>query len=64
MKLMKRAGESVKKFHNNEDGLEALQIVMIIAVAAVALIFVKTNWTDNIKPWAEDLIEQVVDFTE
>lgn len=38
------------KFHNDEAGLEALQVVMILAVAAVALIVVKTQW-DVIRQW-------------
>ncbi len=41
---------AVSKFHNDEAGLEALQVVMILAVAAVALIVVKTQW-DTIRQW-------------
>ena len=29
-------------FHNDEDGLEALQVVMIVAIAAIVLIAVMT----------------------
>ena len=64
MKFFKNVRQSIKKFHRNEDGLEALQIVMIIAVAAEALIFVKTQWTDTIKPWATELIGGVTEFKE
>ena len=38
------------KFHNDEAGLEAMQVVMILAVAAVALIVVKTQW-NLVKGW-------------
>ncbi len=41
---------AVSKFHNDEAGLEALQVVMILAVAAVALIVVKGQW-DTIRDW-------------
>ncbi|TWU03690.1 hypothetical protein [Neorhodopirellula pilleata] len=66
MKTLQNIRSAAKRFHNNEDGLEALQVVMIIAVAAVALIFVKSQWDgdDGIKKWATDLIKSVVSFKE
>ena len=47
---------SLRKFHRDEEGLEALQVVMIIAIAAMVMIacstigkaavtWMKTNWT-------------------
>lgn len=54
--------KSVARIHNDERGLEALQVVMIVAIAAIFLIFVKTQWT-TIKGWAEGLINQVTSFT-
>ena len=36
--------KSICKFHNDERGLEALQTVMILAIAAVALLIVKSKW--------------------
>lgn len=50
---------AVAKFHNDEAGLEALQVVMILAVAAVALIVVKTQW-DTIRQWFNDVMGQGV----
>ncbi|MFO0791955.1 MAG: hypothetical protein U0805_21040 [Pirellulales bacterium] len=46
---------SLRKFHRDEEGLEALQVVMIIAIAAMVMIacstigkaavtWMKTNW--------------------
>ena len=66
MKTVKKLKNTLKSFHNDEDGLEALQVVMIIAVAAVALIFVKSQWDgdDGIKKWATDLISSVTSFKE
>ena len=47
---------SIRKFHSDEEGLEALQVVMIIAIAAIVMIacatlgkkavtWMKTQWT-------------------
>ena len=33
---------SLRKFHSDEEGLEALQVVMIIAIAAMVMIAVAT----------------------
>ena len=41
--------KKVGQFHEDERGLEALQVVMIIAVAALCLILVKTFWGDQNK---------------
>ena len=46
---------AIRKFHNDEAGLEALQVVMILAIAAVALIAVKTQWT-TIKGWYDGVM--------
>lgn len=62
MKTLTNFKKQLSKFHNDEAGLEALQVVMIIAIAAVFLIFIKTQW-GTIKSWAENLIGSVTDFT-
>lgn len=62
MKKLTEAKAAIVNFHNDEDGLEALQIVMILAIAAVVLIFVKTQWA-TIKSWAQKLIAQITSFT-
>ena len=54
---------AVKKFHENEAGFEVLQVVMIIAVSAIVLLFVKTNW-ESVKTWANDLIQQILGWTQ
>lgn len=63
MKTLTKIKNQLIKFHKNEAGLEALQVVMIIAIAAIFLIFIKTNW-ETVKEWAQDLIKQVTDFKE
>ena len=54
---MSKLTKIARKFHNNEAGLEALQVVMILAVAAVALIAVKSQW-ENISAWFHDVMGQ------
>jgi Flp pilus assembly pilin Flp len=53
--MVTKLTNSVRKFHRDEEGLEALQVVMIIAIAAMVMIaastvgkaavtWMKTNW--------------------
>ena len=36
--MLTKITNSVRKFHSDEEGLEALQVVMIIAIAAIVMI--------------------------
>lgn len=54
-----KLSSAVRKFHQDEAGIEAIQVVMILAIAAVALIVIKGKWSD-IKSWFE---QQVGDST-
>jgi Flp pilus assembly pilin Flp len=36
--MITKITKSIRKFHNDEEGLEALQVVMIIAIAAMVMI--------------------------
>ena len=36
--MLSQVKNLVAKFHNDEDGIEAIQVVMIVAIAAVILI--------------------------
>ena len=40
--MLRRAMNDVRRFHDDEDGIESLQVVMIIAIAALVLIAVFT----------------------
>ncbi|MFZ4080695.1 MAG: hypothetical protein ACOYKN_05670 [Pirellula sp.] len=42
--------QAIRNFHKDEAGIEAIQVVMILAIAAVALIVVRTQW-NSIKLW-------------
>jgi len=48
--MLARFKSTVAKFHKDEAGLEALQVVMILAIAAVCLIVLKSQWT-KIRDW-------------
>jgi Flp pilus assembly pilin Flp len=62
MSALRQLKSAVQKFHSDERGLEAIQVVMILAVAAVALIVVKNKW-DAIKKFFNDNTDQATQFT-
>lgn len=41
---------ALKKFHKNEEGMEAIQVAMIIAAGAVIILLIWSQWT-TIKGW-------------
>jgi len=59
--MLARFKSTVAKFHKDEAGLEALQVVMILAVAAICLIVLKTQWT-TVKGWFEKNMIEAVKF--
>jgi hypothetical protein len=48
--MLTRIKSAISKFHNDEAGLEALQVVMILAIAALCLVILKAYW-NTIKDW-------------
>lgn len=59
MSKIKSLIRSARETHNDERGLEALQVVMIIAIAAVCLIVVKNQWPE-IKKWFEAMMSGAI----
>ncbi len=53
MSKLTQLKNSISSFHNDERGLEALQTVMILAIAAVALILIKNHWP-QVKKFFDD----------
>lgn len=49
----------VVKFHRNEKGLEALQVILIVAIAAIILALLKLYWKD-VKTWFKTMVENVI----
>ena len=61
MKTFQKIKNSFKKFHNDEAGLEALQIVMIIAIAALVLIAIRNKWPE-VRDWMNDQVDGIMEF--
>ena len=40
--MLKKSRGLINMFHNDEDGIEAVQVIMIVAIAAIVLIAVMT----------------------
>lgn len=49
-------------FHDDEDGIEAIQVVMILAIAAVALLVIKNKW-EAIKSFFGDNTDKAIDWS-
>lgn len=62
MKWPSDLSSKIQKFHQNEDGMEALQIVMIIAVAAILLIGFNSYGT-KIYNWMAGKIDTFTGFS-
>lgn len=52
----------VRCFHGEEDGIEAIQVVMILAIAAVALLVIKNKW-ETIKSFFGDNTDKAIDWS-
>ena len=61
MKAVTNLRNRIARFHNNESGMEALQTVLIIAVAAIILALFVNQWA-TIKSWAESAIKAITGF--
>ena len=54
--------KSLRRIHEDEQGMEALQVVMIIALAAVVLFFINTYW-NTIKTWLNNATKAITGFS-
>jgi Flp pilus assembly pilin Flp len=46
---------SVRAFHEDEDGMEALQVVMILAIGAIILMIFKLLWP-SVGTWVKSKV--------
>ncbi len=53
--------KSLKSFHKDERGMEALQVILIVAIAAIVLALLKFAWP-SIKTWFVDNVRNVLGF--
>ena len=49
----------LKQIHEDEDGMEAIQIVMIVAIAAIVLIFLKGTIWPKVSEWVERKVHEL-----
>jgi hypothetical protein len=53
----------IAKFHSDEEGLETLQVVMIIGIAAVILAIVRSQFP-TIRGWFESMLGNITGWTD
>jgi hypothetical protein len=63
MKALNLFRNRLANFHREERGMETLQVVLIIAVAAVILAVFVRLWPE-IRDWAEEVINNITSFEE
>lgn len=51
--MLRNTSDIVRRFHDDEDGIEAVQVIMIVAIAAIVLIGVMTVGQD-IMDWLKE----------
>lgn len=56
------AAQALQAFHEDEDGMETLQVVMLVAVAALILIFIRARW-EQIKGWVSGVLGNILGWT-
>ena len=47
--------------HQEEEGMEAIQVVMLVAIAAIVLIFLKTVIWPRIQNWVSEKTGELVE---
>lgn len=61
MKPISKIRQRIANFDKDERGMETLQVVLIVAVAAIILALIVNQWP-NIKTWAENAIKAITGF--
>lgn len=62
--LSDRFRRAVRNFHEGDEGMETLQVVIIIAVAAVVIIGAMLIYTNIIAPYANTTTKNVTKFQQ
>ena len=58
--MIKKLTKPISKFHDDEDGIEAIQVVMIVAIAAIILIAFMTVGKEVLQ-WMKDKWSEMKD---
>jgi len=59
MKTLANLKSVAKSFYNDEDGLEAIQVVMIVAIAAVILVGLMALFNGSVSTWIMEKVEEL-----
>lgn len=54
----------LQAFHDDEEGLEVLQVVLIIALAALIFVAIRYFWREKVKQPATDAVDSAVEGLE
>jgi len=57
--LTAKINTAARKFDQDQDGMETMQVVMIIAVAAIVMFFVRDVWY-AVAGWTSNLVASVI----
>lgn len=57
--LFNKSVNAIRKFNNNESGMETMQVVMILALAAIVGVAVYKLGTNVVK-WGDDSVNDVI----
>jgi hypothetical protein len=61
MKALTKIRQRIANFDKDERGMETLQVVLIVAVAAIILALIVHQWP-KIREWAEEAIKVITGF--
>ena len=53
--------QALRAFHEDQDGMEALQVVMIVGIAAVLLLLINMMFP-SIRKWVVDNVKTLLGF--
>jgi hypothetical protein len=54
---------ALRRLHEDEGGMEALQVVIILAIAAIALTLIKQAW-GPIKTWFRKSVAEIIAWSD
>ena len=54
--------QTLKRIREDERGMEPIQVVLILAVAAVVIAVLWSFWESDIWPWFENVMGKVTDI--
>jgi hypothetical protein len=57
--IRERLARALVRFHRDERGMETLQVVMIVAIAAIITAFLQRFWP-SVKHWFRESVDQVL----